>query len=53
VEAASFVRSVLEREQAVDLGEMAVDSVHLFRSDLRPSGAEYRRLHSAVLDAGP
>ena len=52
VEAASFVRSVLEREQAVDLGEMTVDSVHLYRSDLRPSGAEYRRLHSAVLDAG-
>jgi 2'-5' RNA ligase len=42
---------MLEREQAVDLGEMAVDSVHLFRSDLRPSGAEYRRLHSAALEA--
>jgi RNA 2',3'-cyclic 3'-phosphodiesterase len=51
-DAASFVRSVLEHEQAVDLGEMTVDSVHLFRSDLRPTGAEYRRLHSAVLDAG-
>ena len=51
-EAASFVRSMREREQTVDLGEMTVDSVHLFRSDLRPTGAEYRRLHSAVLEAG-
>jgi len=51
-EAVSFVRSMLEREQTADLGEMTVDSVHLFRSDLRPTGAEYRRLHSAGLEAG-
>ena len=51
-EAASFVRTMLEREQTVDLGEMTVESVHLFRSDLRPTGADYRRLHSAVLEAG-
>ena len=51
-EATSFVRAVLEREQGVDLGEMTVDSVHLIRSDLRPTGAEYRRLHTAVLKAG-
>jgi len=52
-EAASFVRAVLDREQAVELGVMTVDSVHLFRSDLRPTGAEYQRLHSAVLEPGP
>ena len=51
-EAGSFVRGVLEREQALDLGEMPVDSVHLFRSDLRPSGAIYTRLHSASLRVG-
>ncbi len=51
-EAASFIRAVLDREQAVELGVMTVDSVHLYRSDLRPTGAEYRRLHSAVLEAG-
>ena len=50
-DAALFVRSVLEREPAVDLGVMTVDSVHLYRSDLRPTGAEYRRLHSAILEA--
>jgi 2'-5' RNA ligase len=50
--AGSFVRAALEREQALDLGEMAVDAVHLFRSDLRPSGAIYSRLHSAALGGG-
>lgn len=51
-EAASFVRAVLDREQAVELGVLTVDSVHLFRSDLRPTGAEHHRLHSSVLGAG-
>lgn len=51
-EAVSFVRRVLEDEQALDLGEMPVDAVHLFRSELRPSGAVYTRLHSASLRSG-
>jgi 2'-5' RNA ligase len=50
--AGAFVRAVLESEQALDLGEMPVDAVHLFRSDLRPSGAVYSRLHSAALGGG-
>jgi 2'-5' RNA ligase len=48
-EGSSFVHIVLEREQGLDLGEMPVDAVHLFRSDLRPSGAIYSRLHSTAL----
>ena len=50
--AGAFVRSVLEREQSLDLGEMPVDAIHLFRSELRPSGAVYSRLHSAALGGG-
>jgi 2'-5' RNA ligase len=48
-EGSLVVRTVLEREQALDLGEMPVDAVHLFRSDLCPSGAIYSRLQSAAL----
>lgn len=51
-EAGAFVRSVLESEQSLDLGDMPVDAVHLFRSELRPSGAVYARLHSAALGGG-
>jgi 2'-5' RNA ligase len=50
--AGAFVRSVLESERTLDFGEMPVDAVHLFRSDLRPSGAVYSRLHSAALGGG-
>jgi 2'-5' RNA ligase len=50
--AGAFIRAVLEKEQALDLGEMPVDLIHLFRSELRPSGAVYTRLHSAQLGGG-
>ncbi len=50
--AETFVRSVLEGERGLDLGEMPVDALHLFRSELRPSGAVYSRLHSAALGGG-
>jgi 2'-5' RNA ligase len=50
--AGAFVRAVLESERALDLGEMPVDAIHLFRSDLRPSGPVYSRLHSAALGGG-
>jgi 2'-5' RNA ligase len=50
--AAAFVRSVFEAERTLDLGEMPVDLVHLFRSELRPSGAVYSRLHSVGLGGG-
>jgi 2'-5' RNA ligase len=47
--AGAFVGSVLESERTLDLGEMPVGAVHLFRSELRPSGAVYSRLHTAAL----
>lgn len=43
------VRAALERTQVGDLGAAEVTAVHLFKSDLKPSGAEYTRLFSAPL----
>ena len=43
------VRAALERTQVGDLGAAAVTAVHLFKSDLKPSGAEYTCLFSAQL----
>lgn len=51
-EAAACVRFVLESEAGLDLGEMPIEAIHLFRSELRPSGAVYSRLHTAALGAG-
>jgi 2'-5' RNA ligase len=47
--AGGFVGSVLECERGLDLGEMPVDAICLFRSELRPNGAVYTRIHSAAL----
>jgi 2'-5' RNA ligase len=47
-ETAGVVRAILEAERAFHAGEMLADAVHLFRSDLRPTGAVYTRLHSAA-----
>jgi 2'-5' RNA ligase len=47
-EAAGIVQDVLDRERAFNAGEMLADAVHLFRSELRPTGAIYTRLHSAA-----
>ena len=43
------VRAALERTQVGDLGAAEVTAVHLFKSDLKSSGAEYTRLFSAPL----
>ena len=43
------IRAALERTQVGDLGAAAVTAVHLFKSDLKPSGAEYTCLFSAQL----
>ena len=43
------VRLALERTQVGDIGEVEVDAVHLFKSDLKPSGSVYTRLVSAPL----
>ncbi|MEW5939899.1 MAG: RNA 2',3'-cyclic phosphodiesterase [Chloroflexota bacterium] len=43
------LRAALERTRVGDLGVANVEAVHLFKSDLKPSGAEYTCLFSAPL----
>jgi len=43
------IRRALEETQIDSLGTARVDSVHLFNSDLKPTGAVYTRLFSAPL----
>ena len=43
------IRAALEETQVGSLGTMRVAAVHLFKSDLKPSGAVYTRLFSAPL----
>lgn len=43
------VRAALEQTQVGHLGAAAVTAVHLYKSDLKPSGAEYTCLFSAPL----
>jgi len=43
------IRSALEETRVGSLGSAQVTSVHLFKSDLKPTGAVYTRLFSALL----
>jgi 2'-5' RNA ligase len=43
------VRAALERTQVGELGAAEVTAVHLFKSDLKPTGSVYTRLFSAPL----
>jgi len=43
------IRSALEQTKVGALGTAQVSAVHLFKSDLKPSGAVYTRLFSATL----
>jgi 2'-5' RNA ligase len=43
---------VLESYKVGFLGVVRVQAIHLFRSDLQPSGAVYTRLHTAALAEG-
>jgi 2'-5' RNA ligase len=43
------VRAALERTQVGDLGAAEISTVHLFKSDLQPTGSIYTRLFSAPL----
>ena len=43
------IRRTLESTQVDVLGSARVDSVHLFKSELKPSGSVYTRLYSAPL----
>jgi 2'-5' RNA ligase len=43
------IRSALASTQLGDIPPARVDAIHLFRSDLKPAGAEYAKLFSAKL----
>jgi len=43
------VRQAIEATRVGQLGTATVDTLELFRSDLRPEGPHYTRLHSAAL----
>jgi len=43
------VRTAIEETKIGSLGSTAVTAVHLFKSDLKPTGAVYTKLHSAPL----
>jgi 2'-5' RNA ligase len=43
------IRRALEETRIDSLGTARVDSVHLYRSDLKPAGSVYTRLYSAPL----
>jgi RNA 2',3'-cyclic 3'-phosphodiesterase len=43
------IRRALEETEIDSLGSTRVDSVHLYKSDLRPTGSVYTRLFSAPL----
>lgn len=43
------IRRALEETKIDSLGTARVDSVHLYKSDLKPSGSVYTRLYSAPL----
>ena len=44
-----MIRRALEKTRIDSLGTARVDSVHLYKSDLRPTGSVYERLYSAQL----
>lgn len=43
------IRRAIEETKIDSLGTARVDSVHLYKSDLKPSGSVYTRLYSAPL----
>ncbi len=43
------IRNALESTQLGNIGTTRVDSVHLFKSDLQPTGSVYTKLFSAML----
>jgi 2'-5' RNA ligase len=45
------IRGELERTRIGEIGRWRVDAVHLFRSELLPSGSRYTKLFSAALAA--
>jgi 2'-5' RNA ligase len=47
------IRTLLDTIQLGNIGTARVDSIHLFKSDLTPSGAIYTKLFSAPLSTQP
>ena len=48
-ESRAKIRTVLEKNPSYDFGKVRVKSIHLFESQLKESGAEYRSLFEAKL----
>ena len=46
------IRRALEKTEIDSLGSARVDSIHLYKSDLKPTGSVYTRLFSAPLKKG-
>jgi 2'-5' RNA ligase len=47
------IRRALEEIRIDSLGTARVDSIHLYKSDLKPTGSVYTRLYSAPLQKNP
>lgn len=45
------IREMVLAHEKLDFGKMQVNSLHLFESQLKPSGAVYRSLYSTKLDS--
>ncbi len=45
----SNLSKIVNERAAVELGEFTADSYYLFQSILKPTGAEYRKLHQFIL----
>ena len=43
---------LIEEEKTAELGSCKVSEVHLIKSELRPSGADYTELYSVILSSG-
>lgn len=46
---AALIQKIREEGKALVLGEVLVDRFHLYKSTLRPEGAQYEKLHTVVL----
>ncbi len=47
--ARSQIRKVIEKDQGYDFGSVNINAIHLFQSELKRTGAEYRSLFEAKL----
>lgn len=46
------IRDELERSSIGEIGTCKVDAIHLYKSELKPTGSEYSKLFTAFLGTG-